>query len=381
MARRRFQRGSLRIRGKEKKWVGQWREDVVEPDGMVQRVQKSEVLGTVKEYPTRRLAERALEKRLSDVNSLHYRARPTAKFDQFIARWARDVLTQLKRSTGAADRSRIRKHLLPYLGDTPMTDISTQLLQGMIAKKKNALSGKSVRNLIVTLRIAWSTAKAWGYALHDPFEGLVLPEPGLVEERFLSLEEMMRVIQSAPEPYKTYYWILSETGIRCGEACGLPTRNLLLDLGAMKITQKVWHGKIETVKSVKGNRVCEISPQLVEHLRGFLRTWRPNKLGLLFATRNGTPWDADVVRKRKLYPLLEQLGIERCGFHAFRHGNETVMDQENVPMAVRQGRLGHSDAKTTMRYSHVVSEDGKRFAALLGNKLTPQTVVMRVGNA
>lgn len=262
-----------------------------------------------------------------------------------------------------------------------MSDITAQVLQEMVARKRSVLSEKSVRNLIATLRIAWNTAKAWGYAKHNPFDGLVLPESGMVEERFLSLDEMMRIIQSVPEPYETFYWILAETGIRCGEACGLPTRNLLLDLGAIKITQKVWGGKIETVKSVKGNRVCEISPQLVEHLRGFPRSWRPNNLGLLFVTRKGTPWDADVVRKRKLYPLLEQLSIERCGFHAFRHGNETVMDQENVPMAVRQGRLGHSDAKTTMRYSHVVSEDGKRFAAMLGNKLTPQTVIMGVGNA
>jgi integrase len=57
------------------------------------------------------------------------------------------------------------------------------------------------------------------------------------------------------------------------------------------------------------------------------------------------------------------------------------MDQENVPMAVRQGRLGHSDAKTTLQYSHIVSEDGKRFAALLGDRLMPQTVVMPLGNA
>jgi len=41
---------------------------------------------------------------------------------------------------------------------------------------------------------------------------------------------------------------LAETGIRCGEACGLPVKNLLLDLGALKIDQKVWHAKIETVK-------------------------------------------------------------------------------------------------------------------------------------
>jgi integrase len=77
-----------------------------------------------------------------------------------------------------------------------------------------------------------------------------------------------------------------------------------------------------------------------------------------------------VVRKGKVYPLLEKLGIERCRSHAFRHGNETVMDQENVPMAVRQGRLGHTDARTNVRYSHAVSEDGRRFAARLGALLT-----------
>jgi integrase len=88
------------------------------------------------------------------------------------------------------------------------------------------------------------------------------------------------------------------------------------------------------------------------------------------------------VRKRKLYTLLERLGIPRCGFHAFRHGNETVMDQESVPMAVRQTRLGHSDARTTMLYSHVVSEDGRRFAARLGDLLTKsETSVMAAGNA
>jgi hypothetical protein len=203
----------------------------------------------------------------------------------------------------------------------------------------------------------------------------------MADDRFLSLDEMKCIIEAAREPYKTYYWILAETGVRAGEIGALPVSNLLLDHGAIRITQNAWHGKIQTVKSVKGNRVCEISPQLVEHLRGYLRSWKPNSAGLLFATKNGTPWDTDLIRKRKLYPLLDQLNIERCGFHAFRHGNETVMDQENVPMAVRQGRLGHSDPRTTMMYSHAVSEDGRRFAAKLGDVLVPSKVVMPVGVA
>jgi len=339
------------------------------------------VLGTVKEYPTRRLAERVLEQRLSQINSVMYRPRPTARFREFAGKWERDALSQHKRSTQSADRSRLRKHLIPELGEVYMKDINREGLQNFVARKATRLSAKSVRNLIALLREMWVQAQADGYTQVNPFSALVLPESGVPNERCLTLDEMKLVIDAASEPYKTYYWILAETGIRCGEACGLPVRNLLLDLGALKIQQKVWHGKIETVKSKKGNRLCEISPQLAEHLRQFLRSWRPNRLGLLFATKNGTPWDADVVRKRKLYPLLGKLGIERCGFHAFRHGNETVMDGEGVPMATRQNRLGHSDARTTMQYTHVVSEDGRKIAARFGDLLTSSIVTMPAGNA
>jgi integrase len=382
LARRRHQRGQLSLRGKrEKVWVARWREDSILPNGSIHRVRKCEVIGTLKEYKTRRLAERALEQRLTEVNSLSYKARPTATFAEFAAKWQRDVLTQHKPSTGSGDKSRIKKHLIPELGELCLKDINAQRLQSMVAKKGEKLSAKSVRNLIATLRIMWRQAKAWGYISHDPFDGIVLPDRDLLDERFLSLEEMKLVIENAPEPYRTYYWILAETGIRAGEIGALPVRNLMLDICAIKITQSVWHGKIQTVKSLKGNRLCEISPQLADHLRQFLRTWRPNSASLLFATKHGTPWDTDVVRKRKLYPLLDKLGISRCGFHAFRHGNETVMDQENVPMAVRQERLGHTDARTTMMYSHAVSEDGKRFAAKLGAQLAPQGFMMAAGNA
>jgi len=59
--------------------------------------------------------------------------------------WQRDVLTQLKPSTGSADRSRIKKHLLPELGDLCMKDISSQRIQAMIARKQGQLSPKACR--------------------------------------------------------------------------------------------------------------------------------------------------------------------------------------------------------------------------------------------
>jgi len=99
---------------------------------------------------------------------------------------------------------------------------------------------------------------------------------------------------------------------------------------------------------------------------------RPNEKGLLFATRNGTPWDANLLVKRKLYPLLDSLGIERGGLHAFRHTNSTLMDHLGAPFKVRQQRLGHSDVALTLdAYTHVVSADDVRLAEQLDRILHP----------
>ena len=153
MARKRYQRGQLFLKGKRQKvWVARWREDIVRPDGRTHRTRRSEVLGTLKEYPTRRLAERALEQRLSEteINSLNYQPRPTASFREFATKWRKDVLSQLKPSTRSADNSRIQKHLIPELGDMCMKDVTAQRVQAMIARKANSLSpsrfGTSLRS-------------------------------------------------------------------------------------------------------------------------------------------------------------------------------------------------------------------------------------------
>jgi len=91
-------------------------------------------------------------------------------------------------------------------------------------------------------------------------------------------------------------------------------------------------------------------------------------LGLLFATEKDTPWDHSLIRRRKFHPLLRRLGIPQCGFHAFRHGNATLLDQIGAPMA-RQNRLGHADAQTTLDYTHAVTADERRIAVELGRIL------------
>jgi len=75
---------------------------------------------------------------------------------------------------------------------------------------------------------------------------------------------------------------------------------------------------------------------------------------------------------RKFRPLLHALNIPvqlGNGFHAFRHANATLMSSFGASQKLRQQRLGHADGSpvTETIYTHVISEDGKRVAAQLGN--------------
>src|SRR5262245_5416544 len=102
-----------------------------------------------------------------------------------------------------------------------------------------------------------------------------------------------------------------ETGMRAGELVGLRTGDVDFDRSILHVSQSTWRGKIQTPKSERAVLCFALSPRILAHLAECCKTWRPNEANLLFAMRNGTPWDANLLVKRKLYALLDSLQIER----------------------------------------------------------------------
>jgi hypothetical protein len=148
----------------------------------------------------------------------------------------------------------------------------------------------------------------------------------------------------------------------------------MLDHRTSRVHMHCWEGL--------GTKNARLSPDMAllfcmalacEHLAEFLRSCHPNKAGLLFATRNGTPWDANMVLKRHLKPLFRELNIaipKGNGFHAFRHANASMMDRFGTPLKVRQERLDHNDSRITQNvYTLVYSAEATRVASQLGEAL------------
>src|SRR5437899_2106914 len=101
MARRGFQQGMLFQRGARRKlWVARWWEDVIQADGMLGRIRRSEVIGTVVDLPTRRKAMQVLSQKLKVVNNGDARTQSIRTFRDFVkTEWMPVILPTLKYAT------------------------------------------------------------------------------------------------------------------------------------------------------------------------------------------------------------------------------------------------------------------------------------------
>lgn len=371
--RRRYQRGSLILKGsREKVWYIRWLEDVIE-DGVLRRVHRSNRVGTIEQFPTKMDAWREAEQIVSKVNDSEYRPRTILTFNDMATTWQTNVMVLHKPASQASEKGHISFHLIPFFGKLLLTEIRSETVQRFISTSK--LAPKSIRNVLDTFRLIWKSAKAWGYVKHDPLENVTKPRLLADTQPVYSVEQMRQIIQFTGEPYKTMFWVLAETGMRGGEACGLCVDDLNFDDRMIVVRRSTFRGKLQTPKTATAVRAMSISESLTSHLKLYLqRDYRKNPDRLLFASRQGKPLDNSNVVKYALRPVTDRLGFPAAGLHALRHGNATALDRMGTPVAVRMERLGHTKFDMTMRYSHAVSADHKAVADQFGRLLQPRIV-------
>src|SRR6202521_4296754 len=169
MARKRYQNGRVFLKGKkEEKWVGRYREDVVEITGTTKRVRRSVILGTKRELPTKRLAEPRVAPIPARINCLDYRPGRAATFGEFIERWKTEVLTTQNPSSARAVRSHLKCYIMPELGKLRLDQFGVENQQMFITRMpgratEKAVSRKTILNVLGTLSTILTTAHDWGY--------------------------------------------------------------------------------------------------------------------------------------------------------------------------------------------------------------------------
>jgi len=375
MARRRYQLGRLYVSGKRNPvWVGRYREDIIQPDGTIRRVERSIRLGLVSELKTRKNAQRALEPHLAKVNAVDYRPGRVAKLEEFSDLWEKQVLQHQKPSSRKAAESHLRTYIRPWLGQVRLEELTVQRQQVFVSQLSQRVSRKTVLNVLATLGSILRTAKAWAYSCHTlNVSDLALPADEIRKPaRFFTADQVKRILAIAPEPYRTMFAIAAMTGLRAGEVLGLQCEDLDLERRLLHVQRSAWCGQPQSVKTRSSRAPVAMPTILAEILREYLASWKPNPKGFLFATRNDRPPSSNKVVEYGLWPVLDALNIPRAGMHSFRHCHASLLIDTGANPKVTQQQMRHADARITLeRYAHVVDESQRQAVERVGEILRP----------
>ena len=380
LARRRFQKGQILFSKSRQMWLGRYREDFVGPDGTVIRTRPQVVLGTKKELPTQRLAARKLDEILSRINDYSYQPIRISTVAEFAARWREDVLAKHKPSTVCSANSHLNAHIIPQLGKLRLDQIGPENQQIFVNQLTGA-SRKTVLNILSTLSSMLTTAKNWGYACREiELRKLVLPERNAHVAAHFTRSQVESIFTLANDPWRTFFILLIMTGVRAGEALGLQWGDIDFDHQCIHIRRSAWYGKAQSTKSAKSSAPITLPVPLAKVLTEYRKEWKPNPEGYLFVTRNGRPPSSNNVVEYQLWPILDALGIPRCGLHAFRHSVASFIVDAGYAPEVAQQQLRHSNARTTLNYIHLRGGITEQAMADVSNSLKLDVVGRNTGN-
>jgi integrase len=198
-----------------------------------------------------------------------------------------------------------------------------------------------------------TTAKNWGYTCREiEVRKLVLPERNTHVAAHFTRSQVESIFTLAQDPWRVFFILLTMTGMRAGEALGLQWADIDFDHHCLHIRRSAWYGKAQSTKSKGSAAPITLPAALAAVLTEYQEEWKPNPEGYLFVTRNGRPPSSNKVVQYQLWPILDALGIPRCGLHAFRHSVASFILDAGYSIEVAQEQLRHSNARTTLGYTH-----------------------------
>lgn len=231
--------------------------------------------------------------------------------------------------------------------------------------REAGLSSKTIRNVVqVVTMVKASAVNEDGNEIYPYRWNFAFAQVPVVENQHRPMfngHEITRLISTANGQSRMVFTLLAASGLRAGELFGLEIRHL--SGNSVSIEQSVWEGRRQAPKTRSAKRIVDIHSSVASLLRKFVGD---RAEGFIFRSEEGTAIHQSNFLRRCLHPLLEQLGIEKQGFHGFRRFRVTHLESAAVPSALVKYWTGHANAgdgsvvRTTVTERYVkMATDGK----------------------
>ena len=180
----------------------------------------------------------------------------------------------------------------------------------------------------------------------------------------LTIEQFREVLEHIPEPYRTMCVVAGCLGLRISEVLGLQWRDFDWEKRQLQIRRSWVCGLPDEPKTQSSKRPVPVDLALEKVLREHRRAC-PVSLSesswIFASSRTGRPLHPWTAERRWLLPAGRKVGIERLGWHSFRHTYSTLLNEYGTDVKVQQELLRHADIRTTLNlYTTAVPERLRR---------------------
>lgn len=291
---------------------------------------------------------------------------PSATLGQWLDWWlTEDVTPSRAVSTAYGYRNIVRRHLLPVLGDMPLTELSPLLLQTYLSVKLGeGLSPNTVLKHYTLLHAALGQAVRLGLLPGDPSRSVTPPR--LAPSRYTCYSpQQLRILFQVTEgtTLGLAVRLAAYLGLRRSEITGLRWRCVDLKSQVVLIQEvRTEVGGREVLKEPKTRRsVRRLSISgCTELLAELERAWTTRKSDdlaeFVLLRADGTPPSPDLLT-RQLARLTEQHHLPKITLHGLRHSFASIANSQHIPMHDISHILGHSSiAVTSSIYIHLFDE-------------------------
>jgi integrase len=323
-----------------------------------------------------------LDKRIKAANALNNDAQRLASlgFAAFTKGVWADYLQRrkVKASTVYSYDSMLKKLILPKWGELALPDISVQHVTRFFKELEvEEYSIKYILNVYALLNVLFEVAKDHDLISDIPLRAKIhRPQCELKKKVALTSEQLRQILGEVGEEYKPLFFTAMITGARLSEVRGLRWQDLDADEGNLCIRNAVWRQVFQKPKTEASIRTLHIPRELVEVLCAHREQskWATDD-DFIFARLDGTPYDADHLRRVVLYPAMDRCKIARekwrHGFHIFRHTAGSIVHAQTGDLKLAQELLGHSRLATTSDiYIHLPEKVAAKATEILAREIT-----------
>jgi len=293
------------------------------------------------------------------------------KLSSFVEIYLKDKEVELKQRTLRNKRYMIGTHVIPYLGDKKMNEITPAdiIAWQKEIKEKNAFSESYLRMLQNQVTAIFIHASKI-YCLKDnPCKRV--KKMGRSDDRsltFWTLEEYQKFIDTFDKEgmHFVMFELLFWTGMREGELLALTKDDFDFGQMTVKITKTYFRINREDVitapKTDNSVRTIDLPKFLVDELTDYCnRLYKHPSDARLF------PIVAEALQ-HTMRRHIAKAEVKKIRVHDLRHSHCAYLINQGVQPLIIKERLGHKDIKITLNtYGHLYPSEQKKVADLLHN--------------